>query len=59
MPMPNIQALYRWLGTGLSSGGKHIGTRDDLALFEWSRLPRQLFARGKHNPDPCGTLGGV
>lgn len=43
MPMPNTQALKKWLATSLSSGRRHIGIRDDLALVEWSSLLRQLF----------------
>lgn len=43
MPIPNTQALYRWLATSLSSVEQHIGIRDDLALLEWPRLLRQLF----------------
>lgn len=61
MPMPNIQVLCRRLAgyRPVSSGRRHIGTRDDLALFDWSRLPRQLFARVGHNPEPYDSLGAV
>lgn len=55
MPLPKTPALYRWLATSLSSGRRCIGLSEGFILFEWSRLLRQLFAKGRHSPEPSTT----